>query len=356
MTTAPVSPVGQQLYVDTAYAAAVAAPTTTAPDPTRIQHPENFESPIHAMYGYVYVADKCEGLILVGVATLLDGNPTNNFLRRELTFNPNHILDGAHAITIAGTYAYICCNAGLVVVSIDDPKNPCVTSVIGHDVLEHPKTAQVQFRYAFVGDEKGVKVFDVTDLAKPQLVTSIEQEDVHSIYLARTYAYVAAGCHGLVILNIENPEAPFVDQIYNADGEIDDCHDVKLAITNASEFAYLADGKNGMRVLQLTSAETPGSPGFSPRPCPKLIATRVLPKGGHALSIGKALDRDRAVDESGNQISVFGRVGARPLNLEEQRRMYLRGGYLWKVTDNPGDYSNGYRAPKEENRPVEPAR
>ena len=32
------------------------------------------------------------------------------------------------------------------------------------------------------------------------------------------------------------------------------------------------------------------------------------------------------MDESGNQIGVFGRVGARPLNGAEQRKMYLRGG------------------------------
>jgi hypothetical protein len=43
------------------------------------------------------------------------------------------------------------------------------------------------------------------------------------------------------------------------------------------------------------------------------------------------------VDESGNQISVFGRVGARPLNLEEQRRMYLHNGQIWKVSDDPRD-------------------
>ena len=32
------------------------------------------------------------------------------------------MLDGAQAITIVGTYAYVCCDAGLVVVSLDDPQ------------------------------------------------------------------------------------------------------------------------------------------------------------------------------------------------------------------------------------------
>src|SRR4029079_4727212 len=37
ITTAPVSPAGQQFFVPTRYATAIAAPTTLAPDPTRTQ-------------------------------------------------------------------------------------------------------------------------------------------------------------------------------------------------------------------------------------------------------------------------------------------------------------------------------
>ena len=338
ITTAPVSPVGQQLYVRTEDAMHVAAPCTMAPDPTREQHPENQEQAIHALYGYIYVADRVEGLILVPAGTLLDGNPTNNFLRREVTFNPDGILNGARYVSIVGEYAYVCCDAGLVVVSIDDPKAPCVTAVVGGPFIKEPKAVQVQFRYAFVGDCEGVKVLDVTNLASPVPAAQVAIDDVHNLYVARTYAYVAAGKHGLVIVDVENPERPFVDQFFTANGQICDVHDVKLSITNASEFAYLADGEAGLRVVQLTSPDTPGSAGFSPRPCPELVATYKLPKGAEALSIAEGLDRDRAVDESGNQVSVFGRVGARPLNFEEQQRMYLRNGQVWRVSDDPAQY------------------
>ena len=103
-------------------------------------------------------------------------------------------------------------------------------------------------------------------------------------------------------------------------------------MTNASLFGYVADGKNGLRVLQLTSPETvPQYMGYSPRPHPQLIATFPTPSPAKALS--KPLDRDRAVDESGNQLTVFGRIGSRPFNLEEQRRMYIRDGKLYRVTD-----------------------
>lgn len=339
ITTAPVSPLGQRFYVETKYAAAVAAPTTMAPDPTRTHRPENREQTVHPLYANVYVADKFEGLVIVGVATMIDGNPKNNFLKRELTFNPNEVLTGARTITIVGTYAYIGCDAGLVVVDLNDPKCPKVVHVVGAPFLNGPRSIQVQFRYCYVADEAGLKVLDVTHLDRPQPVAQYRTPGIYSIYLARTYAYCAAGSRGLLIFDITRPDRPFIDQVFHANGCIDDCRDVKLGITYNSEFAYLADGKNGLRVVQLTSPETPGNDGFAPRPTPALVATYKLPHGAKALSVAKGLDRDRAVDESGNQIGVFGRVGARPLNLEEQRKLYLRNGRLWVVTDDVADYA-----------------
>src|SRR5207244_1431047 len=67
-------------------------------------------------------------------------------------------------------------------------------------------------------------------------------------------------------------------------------------------------------------------------PTPKLIAT--YETEGEALAISKGIDRDRAVDESGNQLSVFNRRGARPFNLQEMQRMYLRDGKLWTISDD----------------------
>ncbi len=337
ITTAPVSPLGQRFYVPTKYATAVASPATIAPDPTRSHRPENHEQAVAKPYGYLYVADKYEGLILVGAGTLLDGNPLNNFLKRDVTFNPNGLLCGARNVTIVGNYAYVCCDAGLVVVCLDEPTCPRVTCVLGADTIKCPVAVQVQFRYAYVCDSEGIKVLDVTHLDQPSLVASMPMAQARNIYLARTYAYVAAGSQGLVILDITHPLQPVVDQVYNENGCINDLNDVKLGITNASEFAYLADGCNGLRVVQLTSPETPGSIGFSPRPAPRLIATYPVSKGSRALAVSKGVDRDRAVDESGNQLAVFGRVGARPFNLEEQQRMYLHDGDVYRVSDDPFD-------------------
>src|SRR5439155_22925382 len=141
---------------------------------------------------------------------------------------PDGILCGARAITIVGTYAYICCDAGLVIVALEDPKNPQIKCVLGEPVLKHPHAVAAQFRYAFVCDDEGVKILDITDLEKPRPVSKLALPVANSIYVARTYAYVAGGPHGLIILDVENPECPRLEQIFTADGCINDLRDVKL--------------------------------------------------------------------------------------------------------------------------------
>jgi hypothetical protein len=347
VSTAPVSPLGQRFYLPTKDAVAVASPTTLGVDPLRTRLAENEEQPIHLLYGFLYVADREEGLVVVGnpdlkskspgVGTLLDGNPSNNFLTRALAFNPNGALTGARRVTIAGTFAYVLTDKALVVVDMDNPLAPKITATIGAPLVNDPRALAIQFRYAFVVDRDGLKVLDVTDLAHPQPVPGalVHFEDARNIYVARTYAYVSAGKQGLAIVDVERPTTPKLDQFFTGGGQLNDVNDVKIGMVAGSAFAFVADGKNGLRVLQIISPwDDPAHfSGFSPRPTPKLIATGRT--RGPALAISKGVDRDRAVDESGNQLAVFGRRGARPLNQAEMQRLYVRNGQLYTVTDEP---------------------
>jgi hypothetical protein len=153
------------------------------------------------------------------------------------------------------------------------------------------------------------------------------------LYVARTYAYVANGPEGLAIIDVENPERPRLDQMYNAGGALNDSRAVQIGSVNASMYALVADGKNGLRVLQLISPDTvETSAGFSPRPSPRLIAT--YHTHHPALSVSRGLDRDRVVDETGTQTVVFGRRGSRPFNLTEMRPFVRHAdGTLFKVED-----------------------
>ncbi|MFY8056515.1 MAG: LVIVD repeat-containing protein, partial [Planctomycetaceae bacterium] len=321
IVTAPVSPAGQRFHIPSRFATDIAAPTTIAPDPTRVQQRDNDEASVHPMYAYLYATDLYEGLIMTAAGTLLDGNPLNNFLKKDVVFNPNGVLNGASSITIIGTHAWICCRAGVVIVSVENPTQPRVVRVLGPDQLQNPRAVEAQFRYAFVLDSRGLQVLDITNPENPLPAASLSLADARSLYIARSYAFVAAGKNGLVIVDVETPTKPQIDQVYTAGGVINDARDVKLGITYTSQFAYVADGHNGLRVIQLTSPETPGNAGFNVRPQPMLVASWAAPEGGEIVCVAEGVDRDRAIDEAGNQLAVFGRVGARPLSLTEQRKL-----------------------------------
>jgi hypothetical protein len=203
--------------------------------------------------------------------------------------------------------------------------------------LNDARASAIQFRYLWVTDAEGLKLFDVTKMGNPVAVPSgtVPMANAQRIYLARTYAYVAAKQDGLVIVNIKKPMEPSIYQKVTLDGRLNDAEDVIVASTNATLFAYVADGRNGLKVLQLTSPDSqPNFYGFSPAPKPELIAWAKTP--APALSLSKALDRDRGVDETGGQIAIFGRLGSRPFTRKEMERLFLTpSGVPYKVSDTP---------------------
>ena len=277
------------------------------------------------------MADAREGLILSDVNTLQDGEPRNNFLRRALTFNPGGLLQGARHLAVAGHFVYIAADRGLVILDLDDPLQPRTAAVIE---VAGVRASAVQFRYLFILTAKGLEVADITRPDAPRLLpeATVALKSAQRLHLARTYAYIADGTEGLAIVDILNPEAPVLLSHFNAEGRLRDTHDVTVASTNASLFAYVADD-TGLHVLQLTSPDSqPGFYGFSPEPRPEWIASYRTDRP--VLSLSRGLDRDRAVDETGGQIAVFGRLGSRPFNAAEMGRMYLGAdGVPWRVSD-----------------------
>ncbi|WOK38352.1 hypothetical protein QYC26_16375 [Sphingomonas sp. C3-2] len=335
IVTAPFSPLGQDIQVKSRNATCVALPTNQPIAPLR-NTPElrdmNEEQPFHPIYNYAVVTDAVEGLILVDVNTLVDGEFRNNFLKRTVTWNPGNVLEGARHITLAGHFAYITAKAGLVVVDLDDPAKPRLVTTLA---LTDARASAVQFRYLWVSDSEGLKLFDITRMDQPLAIPSgtVPLADARRIYLARTYAYVAAKADGLVIVDIKSPERPHIFRKENLGGRMNDAEDVIVASTNASAFAYVADGRNGLKVLQLTNPDSqPNFYGFSPAPVPELIAWAKT--SSPALSVSKGLDRDRAVDETGGQIAVFGRLGSRPFTRKEMEKLFLNNrGVPYKVRD-----------------------
>ena len=332
---APFSKLGQNTQVKSANATCMALPTNQPINPLRNtaeMRDANQEQAFHPIYNYAVITDSVEGLILVDVNTMADGEFRNNFLKRALTWNSNDVLKGARHVSLAGHFAYITADAGLVVVDLNDPLAPKIAAV---RALRDARASALQFRYLWVSDADGVKLFDVTQLGNPVLVPggTIALANARKLYAARTYLYVAGKADGLVIVNVTKPGSPEIYLKETFGGQMTDVEDVVVGSTNASAFAYVADGRAGMKVIQLTSpASQPNFYGFSPAPKPELIAWAKTPSA--ALAMSKGIDRDRGVDETGGQIAVFGRLGSRPFTRPEMEKLFLNGaGQPFKVSD-----------------------
>ena len=87
-----------------------------------------------------------------------------------------------------------------------------------------------------------------------------------------------------------------------------------------------------------TPSRSTQTDGASPPPMPRLIAS--CRTASPALAISTGQQRDRGVDESGNQMSVFGRIGSRPMNGEERGRFYLKDGKPFTVKDDASGYKD----------------
>src|SRR3546814_8523219 len=85
---APFSPLGHDTHVRTTNATCMAIGTTqpismARNDMIRQNFPENHEQALHPLYRYAVITDSVEGLILVDIDTMADGELRNNKLRSE---------------------------------------------------------------------------------------------------------------------------------------------------------------------------------------------------------------------------------------------------------------------------------
>ena len=148
----------------------------------------------------------------------------------------------------------------LQMIDLDNPMKPEVVTTIplkgaGHTAL--------QFRYLFAMRCEGLKVIDITDVRRRRSRLAAHRRCARC--LCRPHLRLRRGRRqGTGDHRCRAARAPWCRAISTL--VIDACA-VRIGMTNASLFAYVADGRNGLRVLQMMAPDrTDGLWGFSPEP------------------------------------------------------------------------------------------
>lgn len=99
-----------------------------------------------------------------------------------------------------------------------------------------------------------------SDPTKPKILSSIILPDfAHDIYISSSYAYVAAGRAGLKVVDVSNPSSP------KEVGYLD-TPDLAEGVYVLGSYAYVPDGFAGLRFIDVSNASSPKEVGHYDTP------------------------------------------------------------------------------------------
>ncbi|MEO0087526.1 MAG: T9SS type A sorting domain-containing protein [candidate division WOR-3 bacterium] len=146
---------------------------------------------------------------------------------------------------------------GIGLYNISNLRNPIfISRYTNYRLLRRTHSVRFNGRYAYVACESGLVIIDFSDIHNPREIGHYYTPDdvVHSLFVSGNYAYLANGWGGLRIINIENPSQPYEVGRYILPTT---CEDVyvrdTLAFTSFQE--VLAGG--GFLVLNISNPSNP---------------------------------------------------------------------------------------------------
>lgn len=181
------------------------------------------------------------------IATGIEGfevwNISNPDLPKNLTRydTPGTVTD----VYVSTPYAYVADNSGLLVIDISDPSQPQEVgqgSTTGY-------TVYVSGSYAYVTDA-GLRVIDISTPSDPQEIAYLRKgRAADDIYLSGSHAYIANSDFGLWIVDISNPSNPKeVSVSYVAD---------PLAVQVSASYAYVTTWEGALYVIDISTPSNP---------------------------------------------------------------------------------------------------
>jgi len=126
------------------------------------------------------------------------------------------------AVDVSGAYAYVGDETGFSVLDVSMPVTP--TFYARQVLTDIVRTVQITGNLAYVANQSGgLKIFDVSDVTNPTLIGGYNTPGLTSdVEVIGDLAYVAYGLTGdpagVAIINVTNPAAPVFLSSYEISG------------------------------------------------------------------------------------------------------------------------------------------
>ncbi|MBN1483785.1 MAG: hypothetical protein JXA37_03610 [Chloroflexia bacterium] len=198
--------------------------------------------------GYAYVGDTWDGLKIVDVAD--PANPSIVYAYHS----PGEAWD----VLVDGSTAYLADrNRGFYVLDVSDPGAPAILSYYEKNWYGASEPyLGLSGEHLFVVDRQQLHIFDVSDPSHPSpMGTYTALSDPKRITVVGDYAYVADGEQGLRVLDVADPGSISEVGLLDTGGDLQD-------VLVKGDYAYLADGANGLRVVDVSDPAAPAEVGF----------------------------------------------------------------------------------------------
>jgi hypothetical protein len=199
---------------------------------------QGFAVDLIASNGRVYVANGNDGLRIGEV----HGDGSVDWIGHLQTTE-------ARDLVLSGSTLALCDGSGgFKTIDVSDPANPRVIGTRSSPFYNSALVSREQRAY-IAGGLGGVEVLDFTDAAHPKLLWRDEFSEVRGIHVDPEYLYFADGFDGFRIYSI-TIDKPQPVSVLDTEGWNCDCFVL-------GDVAYIADGGNGVKVVDIADRKHP---------------------------------------------------------------------------------------------------
>jgi hypothetical protein len=207
-------------------------------------------SAIQVWQNYAYISGSTYGLQAVDISDPVHPHETGGM---SLTGNFNSA--GNVAISIDGSYAYLCSGFYLYVADISDPAHPRM--VAQSDSVGVCRAMVVSQKKAFIANEFGLQMVDMTDPLHPTLLGFLSLRAgsrngaAAGIAVSGAYAYIGQEQSGLDVIDVSNP------QNLNQVGEYTPSDGFYRGLVISGNLVYIVDHGYGLSVINIANPTAP---------------------------------------------------------------------------------------------------